>query len=247
MDAVPALDQEYRKTPRREQRGLTRRKPRHHLPRHAQWRGKIGEQRSDPRAGGDDGAARLVYRLVGHHPHAADARLDRAHCFAGAQHRAGGLRERQHCMDRRLGREHAAVGLQHGDEIGRQPESREAPHCVRRGQDLVREPMQTGRGERAAHQDAVGRADLGDPGDMEQLLPGGAFKFAPQLVGAVQKRHVGGMLPIGQPDDAGRAMRGAAIVAGREALEPEHAVAPAGDLVERRASHGAEPAHDDIE
>ena len=54
------------------------------------------------------------------------------------------------------------------------------------------------------------------------------------------------MLEIGEADDAGLAVRGAAVVAGREAIEPEHAPAAAGQFVKRGAAHDAEPAHYDV-
>ena len=109
-------------------------------------------------------------------------------------------------MDRRLGSEESAVWLQHRDKVVRQPERRQPPHQLRRRQHLMGQRMQLRRGERAAHQHAVGRPDLGDAGDMEKLLPGRSFELAPQLIGAPQERHIGRMLPIGQADDARRSM-----------------------------------------
>jgi hypothetical protein len=55
------------------------------------------------------------------------------------------------------------------------------------------------------------------------------------------------MLEIAESNDAGAAMGGAAIVTGSVALEAQHALASARQMMERRASHRAEPADDDVE
>ena len=94
---------------------------------------------------------------------------------------------------------------------------------------------------------AVGRADLGDAGDVQQLAAASRLKLAPQLIGAAQQRHVGRMLEIAEPDDAGFAVRGAAVVARREALDAEHARAAPRQLRQRRAAHRAEADHDHVE
>src|SRR5262249_30274206 len=85
-----------------------------------------------------------------------------------------------------------------------------------------------------------GRTDLGYAGDVEQPSSAGGLELAPQLIGAPQQGHIGGMLEIAEPDDAGGAMRGAAVVAGSEALEAQHALPPAREVVNRRAAHHAQ-------
>ena len=52
--------------------------------------------------------------------------------------------------------------------------------------------------------------------------PAAALDLAPSRIGAAHQRHIGGMLEIAEPDDAGFPVRGAALMAGREALEAEH-------------------------
>ena len=106
--------------------------------------------------------------------------------------------------------------------------------------------MQPRRIERAGDERAVGRTDLGDAGDMQQRPGGFDLELAPQLIGAAHQRHIGRMLEIGEADDAGLAMRRAAIVVRRETIEPEHALTAAGQMIERGASHDAEPAHHDV-
>ena len=114
----------------------------------------------------------------------------------------------------------AAIGLHHADEICRQPEGGIPPHEVLRVENLVLQRMRPRRRQRSSHQYAVRRADLGDAGDMQELLPAGLLEPAPQFIGAPQQRHVGRVLEIAEPDEAGDAMRGAAVVAGRKRSMP---------------------------
>src|SRR5262249_41614604 len=56
-----------------------------------------------------------------------------------------------------------------------------------------------------------------------------------------------GVLEIAETNDAVCAMRGAAIVTGHKALDPEHAGAAPRQLLQRCTSHRAQPADDDVE
>ena len=107
--------------------------------------------------------------------------------------------------------------------------------------------VKAGRRQRSRHQGAVGRTDLGDAGGMKERLPGLDLEFPPQRVGAPQQRDVGRVLEIAQANDPGAAVRGAAVVAGRVAIEPEHALAAPRQCMDGRAPHDAETADDDIE
>ena len=51
------------------------------------------------------------------------------------------------------------------------------------------------------------------------------------------------MLEIAEPDDAGLAVRGAAVVPGLEALDAEHMHAAPREIEQRRAAHRAKPDH----
>ena len=109
-----------------------------------------------------------------------------------------------------------------GNAKGRKPF-----HQRRRVQHFVRQTVRARREQRARHHRAVGRADLGDAGDVQERLPARRLELAPQLIGAAQQRHIGRMLEIAEPDDARSAVRGALIVARRKALDAEHARAAA--------------------
>ena len=102
-------------------------------------------------------------------------------------------------------------------------------------------------GKRAGDEFAAGRADLGDAGGVEERLAGRRFKLAPQRVGPAQQRHIGRVLEIAEPDDAGLAMRRALVVPGRKSLDACDADAAARQLIERRAAHGADANHDHVE
>jgi hypothetical protein len=82
---------------------------------------------------------------------------------------------------------------------------------------------------------------------MEKLSPRRALELTPQLVSMAQQRDVGGMLEIPKSNDAGQAMGGAAVVTGGVPLKPQHALASARQMLERRAPHRAQAADDNIE
>ena len=133
--------------------------------------GNCGSSDLDPRAGRDDRGARLDGAAVGHDAHAAGARLDaRARSRLVRISAPACLRQRDERVDRRLGvrgsRRRAAARPHSAPAAGR-PESAASippPPCTSCG-----EPVQARRRERAAHQRAVGRADLGNAGDVEEL------------------------------------------------------------------------------
>src|SRR5262249_1453057 len=76
--------------------------------------------------------------------------------------------------------------------------------------------------------------------------PRRSFELTPEAVGVPQQRHVRGMLEVPEPNDARAAMRGAAVMTGSIALDPQHPLASARQVVRRRAPHGAEAADHDI-
>ena len=126
-----------------------------------------------------DGRAGLDRAAIGDHPHKTRARFDRSHGFSAANVRACGAREREVGCNRRLGFEKAAIRLEDGDVVPRQPESREAPHQLRRRQQLVLQFVKAGRGQCSLHQSAGGRADLCDARHVEQAPAGCCFELAP--------------------------------------------------------------------
>ena len=89
-------------------------------------------------------------------------------------------------------------------------------------------------------------ARLQGSGHVQELLPSLRLELAPELVRAPKQRHVGGVLEVAEPDDAGDPVRGAELVRNVEALQAEHALPAAGEVVERRAAHSADPHHDDV-
>ena len=76
--------------------------------------------------------------------------------------------------------------------------------------------------------------------------PASRLELAPQLVRAAEQRHVVGVLEVREPDDPREPVRGALLVEQVEALEPEDALAAAGEVVERRAPHSADSDDDDV-
>ena len=89
-------------------------------------------------------------------------------------------------------------------------------------------------------------AALDDSRDVQELLACLGLELAPQLVRAAEERHVVGVLEVREADDPRQPVRGALLVEEVEALEPEHALAAAGEVVERSAPHTADPDDDDV-
>ena len=113
--------------------------------------------------------------------------------------------------------------------------------------DLVGQAVELARPERALED----RAAFGGPASTLPVMcsscsSGQTLELAPQLVGPPQQRHVGGMLPVGEPDDSGESVGGAVLVDQVEALQPEHSEAPAGEVVQRRTPHPSQTQHDHV-
>src|SRR5262249_53004588 len=99
VDAVAALEEEYRAAVASERCRLAWREPSHYLSRPAQRSSEIGQQRLDPRPGRDNGRAGIDNPSVSDQAHAIRAWLNDAHVFTGADLGAGVLRQRKHGVD----------------------------------------------------------------------------------------------------------------------------------------------------
>ena len=146
-----------------------------------------------------------------------------------------------------LGSEQTAVFLHHGNVVRWKPKRGKLPHQVGRGKNRMGQIMGLRGRQRAGHQRAVGRADFGDSRDLEQSVSSRGLKLTPQAVGAPQQRHVGGVLEIPQADDSRRPVGRPAFVARHEAIQPDDALAPAGQMPDRCAAHRPQADHDNVE
>src|SRR5262249_11251083 len=99
----------------------------------------------------------------------------------------------------------------------------------------------------AFHELALRRADLGDARGVQQPAPDLGFELTPQRINVAQQAHVRGMLEIAEADDAGRSVRGTAVVSRLIPLDAEHTNAPDREAVQRRAAHHSKPDHDHVE
>src|SRR5262249_5297286 len=158
-----------------------------------------------------------------------------------------GRRERELRCNRGLDFENSAIRLDDGDIVRRHPEGREAAHQFRRCKHLVAQVVEMGAGERSSHQTAIGRPDLRDAGDMKKLSSDCSFEFMPQFISVAQQGDIGGMFEVSESNDARQAVGGATVVAWRVTLQPQHALASARHMLERRAPHRAQAADHHIE
>ena len=117
-----------------------------------------------------------------------------------------------------------------------------APSELGAGQNLVRQVVELAGLPGALEDPGVLRAGIDGVGDVQEPLAGLALDLTPQLVGAPEEQHVGGMLVVGEADDAGVAVGGAHRVRDAEPLEAEHPLAAPGEVVGGGAAH---PAHAD--
>ena len=168
------------------------------------------------------------------------------HPFVRMDLGAGGHRQAGMGDDRALRQHEATVRLEHGGKIVRQAITGKAGIDLSAGQNVVRQAMLAAGFARAQEDVAVGGAGVQRPGGDEQLLAGGLRRLAPQFEGALEQRHIGRVLVIGEADDARDAVRGALCMGDVEAFEPEHPFAAAGQLPARRRAHAADPDHDHV-
>src|SRR5918999_1709525 len=112
------------------------------------------------------------------------------------------------------------------------------------GEDLVRQVVQPAGLPGALEDPRFLRAGVYRAGDAQELLPRYALYLAPQLVGVAQEQHVGGVLVVGETNDARVAMGGAHGVRDAEPLQTQHPFPPSGEVVGGGAPHRAH-AHDD--
>ena len=201
---------------------------------------QLGDELRGPGARADDEAAGLVASAGRAHPHASAPR-------APIQHRLAAMNLGAVCqrlLDVRdvasLGQQEPALGLVQAQDLLRQAVPWKAPVQLGAVHHLVRQAVELARFERALEDRAAFGARIHAAGDVKETLAGEALELAPQLVGAPQERHVRGMLPVGEPDDAGEPVGRAVLVHEVEALESEHPQAPAGEMEQRRAAHPPE-------
>ena len=130
--------------------------------------------------------------------------------------------------------------------LSRQPVAGEALAEFAAGQHLVGQVVFDARLQRAFEDPTIGRAASIEPVDMKSCSPVRRSISLPQLVGAAQQHHVGGMLVVGQADDACVAVGRAHIVRDVEPLDAQHAFAALGELIAGRAAHAADADDDGV-
>jgi hypothetical protein len=149
-------------------------------------------------------------------------------------------------LDGELRKETSSAGFPDGDHVVGWLEDWKAASQFGGGKDLVGEFVLLGAALRADEEDAVGRADHQAAGLLEELSAGGFFQVGPQLIGALDERHVERVLEIGLADDAGQAVRGTEIVRRFEAIKTQDALPARGEVIGRGAAHRAEAGDDNI-
>ena len=120
----------------------------------------------------------------------------------------------------------------------------EAPADLAPVDRLVREVVLAARPERAVVDPIAG---LDDARHVQEPLARLRLELAPELVRPAHERDVRDVLEVREADDPRQAvLRGPVLVRDVEALEPQHALAPAREVVERGAAHTSDPDDDDV-
>src|SRR5829696_6153424 len=120
--------------------------------------------------------------------------------------------------------------------------ARIAPPEFRACQYLVREVVKLAGLPRALEDPGFLGSGIYGARNMQELLTGLALDLTPQLVGAPEEQHVGGVFVVGQTDDARVPVGGAQRVRDAEPLQAKHPPAPPGEIVGGGATH---PPHAD--
>src|SRR5215207_3492625 len=120
--------------------------------------------------------------------------------------------------------------------------ARIAPPELRACQYLVRKVVELAGLPRALEDPGFLRSGIYGARDVQELLAGLALDLTPQLVGAPEEQHVGGVLVVGQADDARVPVRGTHRVRDAEPLQAKHPPTPPGEIVGGGAAH---PPHAD--
>jgi hypothetical protein len=142
---------------------------------------------------------------------------------------------------------HAGLVLEERHDFASRCQRRKSRTNLRRIEQLVIETVLARASQTAGDDVAVRRADHQAAGNLQQPPPRLAFEHAPQLVGASQQRHVGGVFEVGEPDDPRFSVARSLIVARLKLLEAEHAKAARRGVRQCGAAHAAEADDDRIE
>jgi len=149
--------------------------------------------------------------------------------------------------DRFFGKDDARFVLEQRDDVATGRQRWEARADLRRIEHFMIEVMFLRAPQAARHHFALGSADHQSAGDLQQPAAGLLFELPPQFIRAPQQRHVGGMLEVGEPDDARAAVARPLIVRGLKLLDAEDALAARRSMRRGRAPHAAKTNHDHVE
>src|ERR1051326_4440251 len=104
----------------------------------------------------------------------------------------------------------------------------------------------SGAGQHTGDDLAVSRPDLEDAHFVVELGTGLLFEILPQFVSAFEQRHIAGMLEVGEADEPRLAVRAAVVVSGGKAINAEHALPTARQVIKSRAADAAGSEHDAV-
>src|SRR5215207_2240951 len=148
-----------------------------------------------------------------------------------------GLRRHHVGDDAPLRREETSFGLDEREVFGGEVVAGVAPPELSAGQYLVREVVELAGLPRALEDPGFLGAGIYGARDVQELLARLVLDLTPQLVGAPEEQHVGGVFVVGQADDARVPMGRAHRMRYSEPLQAEHPPASLLKVVGGGATH----------
>jgi hypothetical protein len=148
--------------------------------------------------------------------------------------------------DRHLGKDDPGARLVHADVILRHLEQRKTLADLRVVELLVGQAVRAGRLQATGHEGAVRRAEVDAPRDLDQPAAGPVLQLGPELVAAMQQRHVVGMLEVAQTDEPRVAVARTHRVGDRKLLQTEHPRPALGQLGAHGRAHRSHAHHDHV-
>ncbi len=216
------------------------------LTAHFQRNAELAEELAGPSTGRNDQPITGVGTLIGFDGDSGPFRAPAADFLANAQLGAqprGLFRMRLHAP---LDQQVSGPPLEDRFAGTRDTKPLEACFGIAGRKILDFQAVQLGAGAHASEDFALRWPDLQQPHLVIERLAAALLQLVPQLECSQHQRHVVGVLVIGLADQPGLAVRAAAIVSWRKAIEPKHACSPGGQVKQRRAADTAYSQHNRV-
>src|SRR5450756_2293139 len=181
---------------------------------------KIAHESCVPCARGEHQAIRGVCTGASAYSNSVAIRIPFEHWLFETCFRAGGSRRVEMRPVARLRIEVTGPWVEYRDQVRRELKCGESLMNLCRSQSFVREIVLACAPQRAGNDHSITRADHEPASDLHQRRSARLLQLAPQLVRALDQRHVKRMLEVGLANDAAVPVRGPQRVPRSKLLQP---------------------------